>query len=324
MTEREYREWVLRTRMNYPLDLKVELAKRRIQSFVERYGENGVYIGFSGGKDSLVVLDIARKMYPGLKAAYNDTWLEYPQVREFVYGFDNVDIVKPTMSMKDIVKQYGWCFPSKDVAEAIWYARRGSQWAINKLHGLDKKGKPSAFRQQYKKWLPLYEAREIKISPFCCIEQKEKPIALYESRTGRHPILGLMAVESMRRREAYIRTGCVSFSENRPMAKPISFFRETDNLQYCLENSLSLAPPYGQIVEAGMVSGQYSLFKNCPCGKLCTTGEPRTGCMFCPVGMHLDRGAKIKRLKKYNVRLYDYCMEELGEKKLVEWVLSHY
>jgi len=25
-------------------------------------------------------------------------------------------------------------------------------------------------------------------------------------------------------------------------------------------------------------------------------------------------------LKKFNPRLYDYCMEELGEKRLLDWV----
>ena len=81
-------------RQNYPLDLKVEMAKRRIASFVDYYGEEGVYVGFSGGKDSLVVLNIARKMYPNLKAVYNDTWLEYPQIRQFVHSFKNVDFIK--------------------------------------------------------------------------------------------------------------------------------------------------------------------------------------------------------------------------------------
>lgn len=326
MTEREYREYILLTRRNYPLDLKVELAKRRIIAFVERYGEDGVYVGFSGGKDSLVVLDIARKLYPGLKAVYNDTWLEYPQIREFVKTFDNVDILKPKMSMKEIIKNYGWCFPSKEVATTIWYARQGKKKSLYKLHGLDKDGKPSAFRQSFKKWIPLYES-DFLISPFCCDEQKENPSIEYEEQTQRYPILGLRAYESNRRKEGYYKTGCVSFSGRRPKAKPIAFFTDQDVLLYCKQNHIQLPSPYGEIVEDGMVSGQLSFFDSfngCPCGKLCTTGESRTGCMFCPVGMHLDRGAKLKRLKKYNARLYDYCMEELGEKKLVEWVLSHY
>lgn len=310
-------------RQNYPLDLKVEMAKRRIASFVDYYGEEGVYVGFSGGKDSLVVLNIARKMYPNLKAVYNDTWLEYPQIRQFVHSFKNVDFIKPQMSMKDIVKTYGWCFPSKDVAEAIWYARKGSQWAINKLCGLDNQGKESFFRQQYKKWLPLYES-DIKISSFCCIKQKEEPVAYYEEVTGRKPILGLLAEESLRRKEAYIRTGCISFYSKRPMAKPISFFTENDILQYIWEEKLPYGSPYGKIAECGMCEGQCCLVADAKPQKFRTTGEKRTGCMFCPVGMHLDRGAKLKRLRMYDPRLYDYCMEELGEKELVEWVMKHY
>ena len=46
--------------------------------------------------------------------------------------------------------------------------------------------------------------------------------------------------------------------------------------------------------------------------------------MFCPVGCHLTDFGKFKRLKKFNPRLYDYCMEELGEKKLLDWVEKNY
>lgn len=58
--------------------------------------------------------------------------------------------------------------------------------------------------------------------------------------------------------------------------------------------------------------------------KLQCTGEQWTGCMFCPVGCHLTDFGKFKRLKKFNPRLYDYCMEELGEKKLLDWVEKNY
>ena len=44
---------------NYPLDLKIEKTKLRISEWYEHY--NGeVYISFSGGKDSTVLLDIVR------------------------------------------------------------------------------------------------------------------------------------------------------------------------------------------------------------------------------------------------------------------------
>lgn len=203
-------------------------------------------------------------------------------------------MLKPVMSLKEIVTRYGWCFPSKDVAQTIWYARQGKQWAIKKLNGLDSEGKKSPYRQQYIKWLPLYES-DILISPFCCDKQKEEPVALYEKQTGRHPILALMAEESARRKEAYLRTGCNSFESRRPMSRPMGFWREQDVLQYKVQNSIELAEPYGDVVEAGQVPGQICFLPSEE--KLQCTGERRTGCMFCPVGCHLTDFGKFKRLK---------------------------
>ena len=55
---------------------------------VDYYGTDGVYIAFSGGKDSSVLLHIAREMYPKISAVYVDTGLE---VREFVKRQENVE-----------------------------------------------------------------------------------------------------------------------------------------------------------------------------------------------------------------------------------------
>lgn len=311
----------LRYRQSMPLEIKAVMTRNRIRSFVTEYGTDGVYVSFSGGKDSTVLMDIVREEYPQIPAVFVDTWMEYPQIRQFVKNYEQVVTLKPAMGLKEIIRQYGWCFPSKDVAQAIWYARQGKQWAVNKLHGLDRNGKRSEYRQQYIKWLPLFES-ELLISPYCCIKQKEEPVALYEKQTGRHPILALMAEESARRKEAYLRTGCNSFESKRPLSKPMGFWTEQDILQYKLQNRIEIAEPYGDVVEAGQVPGQISFLP--ACGKLICTGEQRTGCMFCPVGCHLTDFSKFKRLKTYNPKLYDFCMEELGERKLLDWVKRNY
>lgn len=41
-----------------PLDIKIMKTRQRIREWIDYYGENGVYIAFSGGKDSTVLLDI--------------------------------------------------------------------------------------------------------------------------------------------------------------------------------------------------------------------------------------------------------------------------
>ena len=107
------------------------------------------------------------------------------------------------------------------------------------------------------------------------------------------------------------------------MSKPMGFWTENDVLEYAVKNHIDFASPYGNIAEVGQIDGQLRLDCCTKC-KYRTTGESRTGCMFCPVGCHLDGFAKFKRLKQYNPKLYDYCMEELGEKELLEWVRKHY
>lgn len=216
----------LATLQALPLEVKIKKTEQRIREYYEYFGGN-VYCSWSGGKDSTVLRDIALRLYPDMKCVYCDTWLEYPQIREFVKKHDNVTILKPNKSMKQIIKDDGWCFPSKDVAKCIYYARKGSPWALHKLKGEDKNGNYSQYRQQYKKWYPLYES-DIKISDLCCYDMKENPVARFEKETGLHPIVALMADESARRKDGYMRTGCNAFDCGRPISKPLGFYTEQD------------------------------------------------------------------------------------------------
>ena len=100
-----------------PLNAKISMTQRRIREWVDEYGEDGVYISFSGGKDSTVLLDIARKLYPNIKAMFVDTGLEYPEIRQFVKQFNNVDWIKPKMTFRQVIERYGYPFISKEVSE---------------------------------------------------------------------------------------------------------------------------------------------------------------------------------------------------------------
>lgn len=112
-----------------------------------RTGGGQVYVSFSGGKDSTVLLDLVRRIYPDVPAVYSDTGLEYPELRTFVKGQDNVEIIKPEKTFREIVKNYGYPLISKEVAEAIYYARRlgGGKTTIRKqleLQGKRRDSKP--------------------------------------------------------------------------------------------------------------------------------------------------------------------------------------
>ena len=107
-----------------PLKAKIRMTENRITEWVNEYGEDGVYISFSGGKDSTVLLHIARRLYPNIKAAFVDTGLEYPEIRQFVKMFDNVDWIKPKMTFKQVIEKYGYPFISKEVSECVDGARK--------------------------------------------------------------------------------------------------------------------------------------------------------------------------------------------------------
>lgn len=124
MSENSRDMWQLRSMQAAPLSVKISLTKSRIRDWVNEYGEDGVFVSFSGGKDSTVLLTIARDMYPNIKAAYVDTGLEYPEIRDYVKRFSNVDWLKPKLNFKQVIERYGYPFISKEVAERVGYAQK--------------------------------------------------------------------------------------------------------------------------------------------------------------------------------------------------------
>lgn len=53
--------------------------------------------------------------------------------------------------------------------------------------------------------------------------------------------------------------------------------------------------------------------------ELTTTGEKRTGCVFCGFDVHLEKGEnRYQRLQRTHPQLHTYCMETLGFKGVCE------
>ena len=107
-----------------PLDLKIRLTQDRIKAWVNAFGEEGVCVAFSGGKDSTVLLHLVRELYPNVRAVFSNTGLEYPEIRQFAMKHENVDVAYPEIRFVDVLTQFGYPLISKEVAEAIYYARR--------------------------------------------------------------------------------------------------------------------------------------------------------------------------------------------------------
>lgn len=303
--------------------MKIRKTELRIKEWYEFY--NGqVYISFSGGKDSTVLLDIARKIYPNIPAVFVDTGLEYPEIREFVKQHKNVVWIKPELNFKEVIKEYGYPVISKEVSKIVYGARHSKnkkQSYINKLDGLNPDFTRSEYKQMYKKYKFLLDA-PFEISNRCCYYSKEKPCIDYEKNSGNKPIIGTLVVESRQRLDGWLKTGCNAFDSKRPISKPISFWTTQDILRYIKLNNLNIASVYGEITEKKIKrrkTGNVEIKYN-------TSGCDRTGCVYCGFGAQCERDInRFQRLKETHPNIYKYCFKEveqggLGYKKVLDFI----
>ena len=176
-----------------PLDVKILKTKQRIREYYN-YFDGQVYVSFSGGKDSTVLLHIIRQLYPEVPAIFVDTGLEYPEVKEFVKTWDNVEIVRPPKTFRQVIEQFGYPLVSKKIAGYVATAKRNPDSARAKFLRGDLDSKIFGFGEG--KWYYLVDA-PFKVSDYCCDVMKKQPGHKYQRETGRHPIIGTLAEESI-------------------------------------------------------------------------------------------------------------------------------
>lgn len=282
-----------------PLEVKVRMTESRIREWVYEYGTSGVYVSFSGGKDSTVLLHIVRNLYPDVEAVFVNTGLEYPEIQQFVKTFDNVTILRPKKRFDEVIKIYGYPMISKEVSECVGQGRialeRNNGTYIYRLKKLNGDVKQPGGYLDMSKWKPLLDV-DFRLSANCCSIMKKSPSKAHEKKTGKHPITAQMATESKLRTQKWLQYGCNGFDMKNPKSNPMSFWTEQDVLQYIKQNGIPIASVYGDIV-----------YKDD--GKLYTTGCNRTGCIFCAFGCHLEKEpSRFQRLKQTHPRQYEYCI----------------
>ncbi|MBC9785508.1 phosphoadenosine phosphosulfate reductase family protein [Heliobacterium chlorum] len=298
-------DWQLKQLQSLPLEAKIQRSIRKIREWYEAW-DGEVYVNYSGGKDSTVLLHLVRSVYPHVQAMFADTGLEFPEVREQVKQTENVCWLRPKKSFYQVIQEYGYPAITKAQAGAIYKLRKQnlSEKYRNKLLYGDEKG---TFGMVSKKWHYLLNAPFL-ISDKCCNAMKKEPFYRYQKMTGKKPIIGTMAIESARRKVHYLNHGCNVFDSKEPSSKPISFWTEQDILEYLRMFNIPYASVYGEIVED----------EN---GRLTTTGEKRTGCVFCMFGVHLEKGEnRFLRLKRTHPKMHGYCMDKLGIAEVLDYI----
>lgn len=310
---RDIRE--LKYLQSLPLERKIQMTAERIDAWYQHFNGN-VAISFSGGKDSTVLLDIARNHWLGhkdIKAVYVDTGLEYPEIRQFVMTFDNVDIIRPEMRFDEVIKKYGYPVISKTVAHNVRCARNEPNGNIVKNCFCEEKTGPYAMA----KWNDLRFV-DFKIDDRCCDIMKKRPAHKYSKEHSVYFITAEMACESKIRTDNWIHNGCNGFDLKYPKSTPMAFWTEQDVLEYIYKNNLPIAEPYGEVI---LIECQLT-FDGEQC-KYATTGCDRAGCIFCGFGAHLDKGVtRFQRDKETHPKQYNYCLNG-GEYVDGEWQPNH-
>lgn len=118
----------LRYRQSWTLHQKIDHSLGVIDQFVSRLNGN-VYVGFSGGKDSTVLLDLCRVIKPDIKAVFCNTGNEYPDIVRFVRELKNtegynIEIIYPKLKPREVFDKYGFPLISKSTSAIIGKARR--------------------------------------------------------------------------------------------------------------------------------------------------------------------------------------------------------
>ena len=109
-----------------PLSAKIKMTARRITEWVDRFGEEGVYVSFSGGKDSTVLVDIVRNVckYKDIPLVFVDVPTQYPELKKFAQTFQNLIVLKPKISFSQVCEKYGFPIFSKEISECIADSRK--------------------------------------------------------------------------------------------------------------------------------------------------------------------------------------------------------
>lgn len=314
-------------RKRWSYEAKIMLAKRRIEEW-DVHWDSQVYLSFSGGLDSTVLLALIRMtMGKSVPAVFCNTGLEFPEIVQFARkaaDFGEYKELRPAMSFRQVILKEGYPVISKENACKIRKLRHGnlSPRYRNYLLNGDERGK---FGMLAKKWQKYINA-PFEISEKCYDVMKKKPFIKYVKETGCYPFIGITQDESFRRAHQYAKTGCNVYDGTTIKSQPLGPWTKQDVLRFAYEHigeKITLRDGSSYIFDISPVYGE--IIKD-PQGIYHLTGEQRTGCMFCAFGVTNEKEPnRFQRMQCNYPKQYQFCMKPteeggLGMRRVLEYM----
>jgi 3'-phosphoadenosine 5'-phosphosulfate sulfotransferase (PAPS reductase)/FAD synthetase len=291
--------WQLKQFQGLPLEVKIEKSKLRIREWYEHW-EGQVYVSFSGDVDSTVLLDLVRQEYPDTPAMFLNTGVEFPEIVKFVKSVPNVEMLRPAMPFKQVLREKGYPVVSKRISQYIYELRHYNLSPERRAKLLGQTGSDFSIS---KKWQYLLEA-PFEIGDGCCSVLKKRPAKKYEKTTGRKVFLGMLASDSMIRLRETLKHGCNYYSSKRPSSNPLSFWTKSDIISYLVQTKI----PYCNAIYGDIIDNQF-------------TGYGSTGCVFCAFGIANEKPPnRYQRLKLTHPKLHAYALNDLGWANVLDYM----
>ena len=276
----DFRE--LTQRQEWTLAQKIDHSLGVIEQFASHY-DGRVFVSFSGGKDSCVMLSLVEMILPRVQCVFTQTGCEMPSVVRFVREMQadhNIRMIRPRKTMREVFCKCGFPLVSKEVSHDIENVRK-NPYGISARKKLWL-GNPNHIPLR---WMYLLN-EPYDVSDRCCYHLKKAPMHKYIHDTKTYPFVGILASESRMRSSSYLRRGgCNSFAETArayPASWPLAIWTDNDVWAYIKDRHLPLPDIYEK-------------------------GARRTGCMGCGFGAHINSAA-IDTLRRLYPRWYDTIM----------------
>ena len=292
-------------------DLKVLTATHRMEDlFLSTKGK--CYISFSGGKDSTVLLALAKMSMDvgvlppdGIKAVFVNTGVEMQATIDFVKWvrdsgyYHNIDIIRPKLPYAQVISKYGKPMLSKMKAEYIGRWQDGAR--NNNIMSYFVYGKNPNTGKQFSKtklankyFHMLHPKFNVYASQKCCKYLKKESAKYYDKENNiEGEIVGIRANEGGARQLSLnkrIKNGgklCTYYKGKIMIKAPIIDWTDEDIDRFIEKYNVPLSRAY---TEYGMT---------------------RTGCYGCPFS--LDIADNLHILYKYEPNRYKGAMHFLKD-----------
>lgn len=276
----------LRERQAWTLPQKIDHSLGVIDQFINKM-DGKVYLAFSGGKDSTVLMHLCEILKKDILCVFVNTGCESPSIVHFVREMQaeghNIRVIRPKITPKQVWEKYGFPLVSKKVSHQINLCRnnikagRPLPWYIDD---------DTSFYKVANKWRYMFHT-PYNVNDKCCQVLKKEPQKRLAHELGLAPIIGVMASESNMREKDYIRAGqCNSFNDDdilKSKSLPLSIWTDDDIWQFIRENNTKIADIYEK-------------------------GALRTGCVACGFGCQFKDDTRLELLYRLYPKYYNLVM----------------